>query len=516
MNKLKKAIALTLVLTLPAGQMMMAQNTGKQTQRKESPVGLRTLSGFIVDSNGEPLPGAVAQIKGTDYHCVADIDGAFRMGLPYQACKVSFSFVGMKEKTISLKQEKVDLKMNILLEDDNKMKEVVVNGYYSRNKQTFTGASKTITQEELLSISPSNVIQAIATLEPSITITQNNAAGSNPNSIPDLVIRSTTSLATDGETGLNAPLIVIDGVESTLQALYDIDINDIERVEILKDASATALYGENAANGVIIVERKRGSNGPLRIRYTFTPTVSLADLSSYDLCNAQQKLELERRAGLYASATGSGDQSYYDRLALVASGVETDWIHKPVRNSFSHQHSLSIAGRGSGLDYNLNLNYGNTQGVMKDDMRRRLGMNVFMNYTAIKNLILTLRAGHNQVDTRDSKYGDFSDYVEANPYDSPYDERGNLRRTLSYSYNNPLYEASLGSFGKTENRSEELNFSARYNVMPGLFFTGQVAYNTSRGTSDTFLSPESNHYTSTTDNTKQGSYQLGNSGSENC
>ncbi len=85
--------------------------------------------------------------------------------------------------------------------------------------------------------------------------------GSNPNNIPDLVIRSTTSLATNNEVGLNSPLIVIDGVESTLRALYDMNIQDIERVDILKDASATALYGENAANGVIIIERKRVTQG---------------------------------------------------------------------------------------------------------------------------------------------------------------------------------------------------------------------------------------------------------------
>ena len=108
-------------------------------------------------------------------------------------------------------------------------------------------------------------MQPLSSLDPALNITQNNAAGSNPNVVPDLVIRSTTSLATSNEVGLNAPLIVIDGVEQSLTALYDLDINDIERVDILKDASATALYGENAANGVIVIERKRVSQSPLRI-----------------------------------------------------------------------------------------------------------------------------------------------------------------------------------------------------------------------------------------------------------
>ena len=199
--------------------------------------------------------------------------------------------------------------------------------------------------------------------------------------------------------GLNAPLIVIDGVEQSLQALYDMDINDIERVDILKDASATALYGENAANGVIVIERKRVSQSPVRIRYTVTPQLSFADLSSYDYCNAAQKLELEKRAGLYKSETGKLDESYFEKLALVTSGIDTDWKSKPVRNSFSHNHSLSISGRGSGLDYNVNANYQNTQGVMKDDGRTRYGMNVYLSYTAINNLVITLRASHDQLNT---------------------------------------------------------------------------------------------------------------------
>ena len=173
-------------------------------------------------------------------------------------------------------------------------------------------------------MSATNILSALSTLDAGLNITQNNAMGSNPNTIPDLVIRSTTSLATGNEVGLNSPLIVIDGVESNLQALYDMNIQDIERVDILKDASATALYGENAANGVIIIERKRVSQAPVRVRYTFTPKMSFADLSSYDLCDASQKLELERMAGLYDSESGSLDQSYYDKLALISGGRDID------------------------------------------------------------------------------------------------------------------------------------------------------------------------------------------------
>ena len=356
-------------------------------------------------------------------------------------------------------------------------------------------------------------MQTLATLDPSLNITQNNAMGSNPNAVPDLVIRSTTSLSTSNEVGLNAPLIVIDGVEQSLQALYDMDINDIERVDILKDASATALYGENAANGVIVIERKRVSQSPVRIRYTFTPEASFADLSSYDYCDAAQKLELERLAGLYNSTTGSLDKSYYEKLALVNSGVNTDWMSKPVRNSFSHSHSLSISGRGSGLDYNVNANYQDTEGVMKDDGRKRYGMNIYLSYTAVKDLIVTLRASHDQLNTNASKYGSFSNYLACNPYDSPYDEYGNLRSSLSYNIDNPLYEASLSSFNKSQTRTQQISLDLRYNILPTFFVTAQGSYSTSRGTSDVFTSPDSHEF-ETVAIKQKGRYELGNTSAD--
>lgn len=475
----------------------------------------RVAKGWVRDvADRSPMIGvSISVIKGKQLltGVITDANGYFEVKVP-EGAHLKLSYVGFKDIVLTPEFGKV---MDITMEENAGMvEEVVVNGFFSRSKQTFTGSAKTYSSDDLQKISPNNIFQALATLDAGMTISQNNAMGSNPNNIPDLVIRSTTSLATGNEAGLNAPLIVIDGVETTLQALYDIDKQDIERVDILKDASAAALYGENAANGVIVIERKRVSQSPVRIRYTFTPQISFADLSSYDLCDAAQKLELEKRAKLYDSPDGSLMQSYYDKLALVSSGVNTDWISKPVRNSFSHNHSLSISGRGSGLDYNVTGSFSNKAGVMKDDLRSRYGMNIYLSYRGIDKLILTLRASHEQLKTEDSKYGNFSDYCEANPYDSPYDEMGNFRRQLSYNANNPLYEASLNSFKKSETRTQTVSLDARYNFKPNLYVTAQGAYTTVRGTSDNFISPESNLYATTTSLAQKGSYQLGNNGNE--
>ncbi len=471
-----------------------------------------SISGVVYSADdNEPLIGAQVRIVGANVVTITDVNGRFSFkSVELKKQKLQVSYIGMETQTVTAGHE-----MKVVLKRDSKtLSDVVVNGYFTRKKQTFTGAAKTVTSDEIMKVAPNNILQTLATLDPSLNIAQNNAAGSNPNAVPDLVIRSTTSLSTSNEVGLNAPLIVIDGVEQSLQALYDMDINDIERVDILKDASATALYGENAANGVIVIERKRVSQSPVRIRYTVTPQLSFADLSSYDYCNAAQKLELEKRAGLYKSETGKLDESYFEKLALVTSGIDTDWKSKPVRNSFSHNHSLSISGRGSGLDYNVNANYQNTQGVMKDDGRTRYGMNVYLSYTAINNLIITLRASHDQLNINSSKYGSFSSYLECNPYDSPYDQYGNLRPELSYEMNNPLYEASLSSFDKSQSRTQQLSLDVRYNIKPNFFITAQGSYNTSRGTSDVFRSPDSHDFKNVTNISQKGKYTLGNTGSD--
>lgn len=471
-----------------------------------------SISGVVYSADdNEPLIGAQVRIVGANVVTITDVNGRFSFkSVELKKQKLQVSYIGMETQTVTAGHE-----MKVVLKRDSKtLSDVVVNGYFTRKKQTFTGAAKTVTSDEIMKVAPNNILQTLATLDPSLNIAQNNAAGSNPNAVPDLVIRSTTSLSTSNEVGLNAPLIVIDGVEQSLQALYDMDINDIERVDILKDASATALYGENAANGVIVIERKRVSQSPVRIRYTVTPQLSFADLSSYDYCNAAQKLELEKRAELYKSETGKLDESYFEKLALVTSGIDTDWKSKPVRNSFSHNHSLSISGRGSGLDYNVNANYQNTQGVMKDDGRTRYGMNVYLSYTAINNLVITLRASHDQLNTNSSKYGSFSSYLECNPYDSPYDQYGNLRSELSYEMNNPLYEASLSSFNKSQSRTQQVSLDVRYNIKPNFFITAQGSYNTSRGTSDVFRSPDSHDFKNVTNISQKGSYTLGNTGSD--
>lgn len=513
-SRLIKAVSVMIVAVLALSVPAFAQSSGG------------TVKGTVVDEAEHlPMPGvAVAAMKGDKMVAgtATDIDGEFTLAVPAGA-KLHVSYIGYTPQTL---EPVFGKNMEIVMKENaTKLEDVVVNGYFTRNRNTYTGAARTLSGDELLNVSATNIMQALSTLDAGINIQQNNAAGSNPNNIPDLVIRSTTSLSSGQETGLNQPLIVIDGVESNLQALYDMNIQDIERVDILKDASATALYGENAANGVIIIERKRVSQAPVRVRYTFTPQMSFADLSSYDMCDAAQKLEFERIAGLYtlgkyptsgqALSQADIDNIYYQKLALVNSGQDVDWISQPVRNSFSHTHSLSVTGRGSCLDYNFTADYANINGVMKDDSRSRYGFNIYLSYRHKEKLIVTLRADHTSLSTEASPYGSFDNYVKMNPYDSPYDSQGNFRKLLSFNIGNPLYDATLSSFDKTEARTQNVSLDLRYNFKSNLYVTAQGAYSTTRGTSDLFYSPENTQFAFETNLGQKGYYLKGNNSADN-
>ena len=390
----------------------------------------------------------------------------------------------MKSQEVIVKDDKT---LSITMEEEtNAMEEVVVNGLYSATKNTYTGASTTVTQEDLLAVSQTNVFKALTTLVPGMRIIENNEQGSNPNHIPEILIRGTTSIASEGEAGLNAPLIIVDGVETSMQALYDMDIFDIDRVDVLKDASATSIYGEKAANGVIVVQRKKVEDGKLRVRYNFVPDIAFPDVSSFDLCNPMQKLTLEERWGMYEQ--DGMDEVYNEKYKRIKSGVNTDWKSIPLRNSWSHTHSVSVTGRGSGVDYGITARYSDVRGVMKKDYRRNYGIGFYFNYFHNEKLSVSLRSDIHKTDTKDSPYGSFGEWVILNPYDSPYDESGELVPLLSFNAPNPMYNATTGSFNKNKSKSIINSLNLRWDIVKGLFLTASGSLSLSDTRADQYIS----------------------------
>lgn len=444
---------------------------------------LKSVKGNVLDQNKEPLPGVTVVLKGTSTGVATNVDGVFDIVFPESSAPsvLVFSCIGMKTKEVEVKGDKP---ISITMEEDvNEVDEVVVNGIYTQSKNSFTGSVSSIKAEDILEVSQTNLFKALTTLVPGMRIVENNEQGSNPNHIPEIIIRGTTSIKTSEEQfGLNSPLIIVDGVETSLEMLYDMDIFDIDRVDVLKDASATAIYGEKAANGVIVVTRKRVTDSKLRVRYNFVPDIQFPDVSSYNLCNPWQKLELEKRFGVYSDGKGEKDLVYNEKLKRVTSGVNTDWKSIPLRNSWSQNHSVSVTGRGGGLDYSITARYGDTHGVMKGDFRRNYGIGFFFSYVYKNKLTVSFRSDIRKTDSKNSPYGVFSEWVILNPYDYPYDEYGELIPKLSYDMANPMYNAISGSFYKTKSKTISNALTFRWDIMKNLIFnvTMDLSLNDSR------------------------------------
>ena len=236
--------------------------------------------------------------------------------------------------------------------------------------------------------------------------------------------------------------------------------------------------------------------GRLRLNYSGTYRLSMPDLSDYHLLNAAQKLEYERLAGVY-TAEGNLENQYlmdkeYERIArLVRSGVNTDWMAKPLRNGFSQSHSLSIDGGGDEYTrYNLGVRYATDDGVMKGSKRDRLSLFFKLSYNKAGVYTINNNTTLMLVNSAESPYGSFSDYTSMNPYESPYESDGSLRRNLTGNINNPLYEAQAGNFNKSNNFSLLNTTSLQVWIRKDLRLNGDFSFTKELNGSNVFVSSE--------------------------
>lgn len=468
-------------------------------------------------ATGEILPGAsVAIYRGGQLLTAtsADVDGKFMLNVPKGEFEIRVSYIGMMTKVIPSKGKDMRNLKVFLEEDAHTIQDVVVTGYVNKNKETFTGSVTQIKGDELKMVSNTNILTAIAALTPGMSVVQNSSQGSNPNHVEELVLRGTSSFSNAGQD-VNQPTIILDGTEITMQELYDLDMNEVETINVLKDASATALYGSKAANGVIVITRKPIKNSTVRVQYNFTGDLQFPKLGDYNLLNAADKLKYEQMAGLYDakgavnSVTGlpeqyALDELYNERYKLVAAGQNSDWLAQPARTAFSHDHSLRVYGGAANMRYELSGRYGDTRGVMKDDYRKRYNIGFKLDYF-IKNMVtISNRTNYSEVDTQNTPYGSFSQYTRMNPYDPMYNADGTVNTNLSWDMNNPLYEAELGSYSKAGTHTFSNITDVRWDINKMFRLTGHLNISSALGWSDSFTSPKSMSYKNEPDLTKRG------------
>lgn len=458
-----------------------------QTAQQNDQTG-KVIKGRVIDGNGEPLVGATIKLKGGNGVYFTDHNGNFEIITKKNREEVTVTYIGHVTQTLFVFPGN---ETTIPLAADNtSLSEVVVTGFVNKSKVSFTGSQTTVQKDQLLSMGTKNVLESLQSFVPGLVIAENNLAGSNPNKRPDLNIRGRATF--DGSA--NMPLFVVDGTEVSADYVYDMDMNDIESVTVLKDASASALYGSKASAGVIVITTKTMKPGRLRLNYSGTYRLSAPDLTDYRMLNAAQKLEFERLAGLYTDKTDLERQyrldKEYNRLAqIVRSGVNTDWLSKPLRNGFSQNHSLSIDGGDDYARYNLGLRYSTDDGVMIGSKRDRLSLFFKFSYNKPGAFSVNNSTTLMSVDSEESPYGSFSDYVKQNPYEQPYAADGSLHKKLSNLEENPLYEAQAGNFNKSENLNILNTTTLQVWFSDAFRLNGDFSFTKDMSTSNNFRSP---------------------------
>lgn len=517
---LNRILLFVYILSLSTNAIAQNKNNSKETYLLP-PHGNYVYGRVIEKLSKEPMVGVTIRLDGHSIGVITDINGCYVLTLPEKGGLVIYSYIGFETRKIKVtSRQKVDVQM---VEATESIQEVIVTGYNSIQKESFTGNTTKIEKEDLLKVNPNNLISAIQTFDPSFRIQENLAAGSDPNSLPQFVLRGQTGIGetTLGQTSTssisrevlsgnsNLPIFILDGFEVDVEKIYDLDMNSIHSINILKDAAATAMYGSRAANGVIVIERRAPEAGKFRVQYSGVLSAELPDLSSYNLVNAREKLETERLAGLYDSNTPEIDpytNGYYQRLNNVLTGVDTYWLSQGLRTALNHKHSVFIDGGENDVRWGVELGFRGTEGVMKHSSRKNANAAFYVDYR-IGGLQIKNKVTYTYNKSTDVPFNSFSDYSHLLPYMRLYDENGDYVRRLekfdgaSGTQVNPLYEINFyNSFDHSGYDEVTDDLSLNWRITDGLRLRGQFSVLMRNSTGDLYKDPASASYSASTGN----------------
>ncbi len=456
-----------------------------------------------------------------------DKNGTINLIVPINSRSLIIRHLNYQDMTLNIDRRNT---YEVVLKDkENRLEESVITGIYTRDKESFTGSSATFSGKELKMVSNTNVLQALRTLDPSFSIQENNLSGSDPNVMPDVNIRGKTSvigLRQQFSTDPNQPLFILDGFESSINVIFDLSMDRVESITLLKDAAATAIYGSKAANGVVVVETVKPKSGQLQLSYSNNSSFGFADLTDYNLMDASEKLTFERLAGFYGPIDENGNiidemeaVKFNTRLADIKRGVNSYWMNEPLRKAISSRHNLFAEGGDQTVRYGVGFNYGNNQGVMKGSNRQLIGGNVRIIYRLKRfSFSNNFTIDYNK---SDNNLVNFSAFSSMNPYYRKYDEFGNILKivetfpTLTSSTNlyNPMYDFYLKSFNNNQNTDFRNNFDADWRVLDELRLRGRLSFAKGSNKGRVFNSPFASRFESTTSENR-GTYNEGNGSSK--
>lgn len=481
----------------------------------------RVLQGRVIDAtNKQPMAGVTVSITEKNVHTRTDNSGNYIINIPEYAQVLEFTYLGYEKETIALTASiRYDVELQ---EKTERIEDVVVTGLFNRNMESFTGASKVISGDDLRQINVKSVFSALAAVDPSFRLVNNNAIGGDINQMTQIQLRGENSFPNlTGELSNNptTPLFILDGFEVSQERVMDLDINLINSITILKDASATAMYGSRGANGILVITTIPPQSGKLRFSFNNDFSLTTPQLSVYNMLDAKDKLDFETRAGLYTSTTATTqyqrDVLRNERYKQYLQGNNTDWLSLPVQTGYSNRSSLRAEGGDDSFRYGLQFTADLQEGVMKGQDRNNYSGQVDLMYNVNSfRFSNSLRVLSNQ--SNNSPYGSFSEYVSANPYYSPYDEQGQLKQYLEYlqidnslyTKDNPMYDTKFNSIDKSGYFGVTNNFSARYTVRPNLFVESSLSVTKRTDRSDQFFSALDSRFADVRDLNQRGSYTV--------
>ena len=329
-----------------------AEGNGNTAQMTMTQAGNITIKGKIVDEKREPLPGATIQQKGTSNGVISDIDGNFSISASSDAT-LTVSFIGFRSIEISV-GGKTALGNITLVSEIKELDQLVVIGYGSQRKVDLTGSVAIVNTEEMKKVSNSNISTMLEGKVAGVQITSDGQPGADP----------TVRIRGIGSFGSTAPLYVIDGVPMGT-TIRDFSPNDIETLQVLKDASAAAIYGSRAANGVIIITTKQGKkNQAMKIDYSGYYGVDQVQKGVYDVMDSYQYGDYVKMA---YNNSGMDVPAGYDPTNakyIDPSQVNTNWFNEAFKTGIRQNHNINMSGGGANNIYNIGLDYYSQKGTM--------------------------------------------------------------------------------------------------------------------------------------------------------
>ena len=461
------------------------------------------IKGTVNDENGEPVIGATVKVKETQKGTITDFDGNYSIEAASNATLV-FSYVGYVTQEVKVGGKST---LNITMKEDNTtLNDVVVIGYGTMKKKLVTGATVQVKGEDIAKLNTTNALEAMQSSTPGVQIT---SSSSQPGKGYKVYIRGM------GTIGDSQPLYVIDGVAGG--NLDGINPNDIESIDVLKDAASAAIYGSRAANGVILVTTKQGKVGKVEITYNGAFGWSNA-YKRPQLLNAQQFLTIMDEYGFNTSGKKVNFADYMPQYILdkVASGWEgTDWWKEfENKNALQQNHSITLTGGSELSKFSMSYTYTGNEGIMGADKasyykRHTIRMNSdhvllkakdFDAITIGENISISYNRSHDLAE--DGMYWSYiHSLLQTNPLVPIYDEDGNLYNHAKYGagwndywFSNPYEGLSKGGFNSmAESRNVNTSATAFLTIQPikGLKFRSQFNYNWGSGAYRSFGVPRS-------------------------